>query len=486
MNKKRKFEQILFYSRPWEVNLHLKIASQLQQLLPDTEIKFVTLFLKTVEVCRENNIECLYLPDLLAVCDDSYDEQLLVDIDGEIWAGFGTGLNAIINGERFLPGNQADISSFLIRHIRVISDLVKPGTLSISGMYDHFIYCLGGALANARQGVHIAFVGCGVPGGRVIPLKSPSTIWPAGGPDQHPVDMNAVADDIRNKLASQRIEYMRELDSEFKTVSDDFTFPFLVKRYFKRRRYMEYDYNHGSYFAIKNPDYLTSFIDKFLKLIPKKTVQYYDIDGIDDIEPNTGIYVALHMEPESTLLMYSPWLNDQLEFIRMLSVCLPSGFKIYVKENPKMIGVREKAYYQSLRGMPNVFIVNHSIESSKLIENTVLTASIAGTVVAEAFLLDKPTLCIGNPPVRELASFSLYDQSIADLRQFLEKICKGDDQDMIPDEAMKNEMFASWVEKSFIAKTVSVFEGDGELHVPYTDENAENYTNAIQSIYTFN
>ena len=261
MNASVKFSQLVFYSRPWEVKLHLKLANRLKPLLPGVEIKFVSMFIKTVEVCKENGIECSYLPDRLADCDDSHDSRLLADIDREVWEGFGTGLNAILNGERFLPGNQEEIRSFLIRHVRVISDLVQPGTLSISGMYDHFIYCLGGALANSRGGMHLAFVGCGVPGGRVIPLKSPSSVWPTRDPGRHPVDMDTVASDIRHKMASQRIEYMRELDSEFKDKSKEFTIPFLAKRYFRRRKYMAHDYAHGSYFAIKNPNYLESFVE---------------------------------------------------------------------------------------------------------------------------------------------------------------------------------------------------------------------------------
>jgi hypothetical protein len=179
--------------------------------------------------------------------------------------------------------------------------------------------------------------------------------------------------------------------------------------------------------------------------------------------------------------MYSPWFNNQLEYIRLLSVCLPPGIFIYVKENPKMIGVRNTDYYRELKRIPNVFIVNHEIESSALIENTILTASIAGTVIAEAFLLNRPAICIGKPPVRNLASFTLFDHSISELREYLKKVCQGQGQEHLSAEEQRSR-FEEWVNQSFPALCVPVFGDDGELHTPSSDENIERYISVILSI----
>jgi len=482
---KNSFNKIIFYSRPWEVNFHIELAGMLRSLFPGATIVFASFFIRVVEECRCKDIECLYLPEMLTSADGSYDEGIVNMIDEEINNAFGTGLNVILNGERFLPETNKGISAFEMRHIRVLSALIEERTLSISSMYDHFVYCLAGALAINRSGAHIAYVGCGVPGGRVLPLRAPSTAWSGGGVAITRDEYDRMREEIASKKSSQRIEYMKILDSSSANKVSQVTVFNRLASFLKRRRNDHYDYLHGSYFGKKKNILLLEFFSRSVREFNKTPVPQYDISDLKEIRKKQGIFVALHMEPEATLLMYSPWMNDQIQFIRLLALSLPADKCIYVKENPKMIGIRKPEYYTELKKIPNVYLVDHAIESNELIANTLLTASIAGTVTVEAYLMGKPSLCAGKPPFYFMATYRLYEKNIQDLKFFLEAVFNNEIRVDVSSDSHR-ELFEKWSEMSFEAQSVPVLGLDGDLHVPSSKDNVSRYIASIKAILNSN
>jgi len=466
---------ILMYSRPWEFQFHKKLAARLRDEFPRTPLKFVTFFHEVHDRCITENIECIYLPRLLKQSKGCSDAELAA-VDEEVFVGFDSSLNVLLNGERFLPNGYSEKDIFLKNHVDVISKIVMPNTLSISSMYDHFAYCLAGALANARGGRHYAFVGCGVPGGRVLGLRTPSEAWQLGSKEDW--DLAKLGAEILTQKSSKRIEYMQSAEKKSIKFHEVIC---ALKRRARARKSAIFDCKEGGYFPVGTKSLTNTVLDKFSLAFRKKGAPPFCLDNINELEAKKGIFVALHMEPEATLLMYSPWLRNQVEFVRLLSVCSPIGTMIYVKENPKMIGVRDVSYYTQLSEIPNVILVSDEIESSELISKTSITASVCGTVTIEAFLLGKPTITLGKAPFKSMVDFCIYDRGISEIREFIDNTYRNLDAEVESENRLK--LFQNWARLSFKAKSVPLYSFEGGLQIPFDDANVEKYFSVVYECF---
>jgi hypothetical protein len=94
------------------------------------------------------------------------------------------------------------------------------------------------------------------------------------------------------------------------------------------------------------------------------------------------VFFPLHLEPELALLLYAPFFTNQLA--------------LYIKEHPRAVGRRSLAYYQELAAIPNVRLIDSSVNSLQLIKNSSGVVTITGTAGLEAMLLGKPALTFGD------------------------------------------------------------------------------------------
>ena len=142
------------------------------------------------------------------------------------------------------------------------------------------------------------------------------------------------------------------------------------------------------YRRLNNPRRARQMHRKFASLYVKQE----DLDNLD------YVFFPLHTEPEVTLLVYSPWALNQVEFIRNLSQSIPVGMSLVVKEHPASIGKRPLSYYEKLLQIPNVRLADPSLNSRALVENARLIATIAGSIGLEALLRKKPVITYGRTP----------------------------------------------------------------------------------------
>lgn len=149
----------------------------------------------------------------------------------------------------------------------------------------------------------------------------------------------------------------------------------------------------------------------------KSLIKYYQKHAIRDI-PQDEKYVlyALHLEPEAAIMARTIY-NSQLYNISMIAHSLPDGWKLYVKEHPhqfKLIGgcamytahmssFRTKSYYDEICSLPNTYLLDYRIPSSKLVhpdnsqENRInakpqAISTINGSITLESILHGIPTL----------------------------------------------------------------------------------------------
>jgi hypothetical protein len=134
------------------------------------------------------------------------------------------------------------------------------------------------------------------------------------------------------------------------------------------------------------------------------------------------VYFPLHMEPELSILSFSPEFNNSMELIAWVSKSLPADTLIVVKEQPFSYGIRSKHYYDNLRRIGNVVLAHPATPSWQWIKCSVLVASVVGTAGVEAIFHDKPVLSAGKhqlinhlPTVRYITNFDSTKEAVKEL-----------------------------------------------------------------------
>ena len=136
------------------------------------------------------------------------------------------------------------------------------------------------------------------------------------------------------------------------------------------------------------------FIDKAKRKL--RIIKGYS-DLYDELPPDEiYAYFALHTEPEAYPMILASFYTDQIWLIKQVARSLPLTYKLYVKDHPCMVGYRPRWYYQELKKIPNVRLVNPSVSGLQLIQKSRLTLTITGTSGWEAILLKKPVIIFGN------------------------------------------------------------------------------------------
>jgi len=455
-------KQILFLTRPWQVDFHMALAKSLRKKIGNVPVRFVTFFSWAKEKAEKGGYECIYMPEELGkVAGHEMTDERFAEIDHSLYESQGANFNLMLQSERFLPTERNEAALFGRKHLVVLDRIITEGTLSISSMYDHFFYWLGGALANSRDGAHFAFVGCGLPPGRVLALRTPWETWrvPFEGDAETLIE---VCRKLLHTPAEKRIEYMKPQ-----------TIPPLSKRL--RNRYHELkcderDRIAGSYFSGTGMLSLQTIKNR----LPQKWLRYtepkYDVTTVESLRATRMpiCYLPLHMEPEATIFIYSPWLRDQIEMCRLVSQALPVGWKLFVKENPKMRGMRPLDYYRKLKAIPNIVLVSPIIDSTSIILAARVTMTLAGTASNEAAVLGKPSIALGRPPGLDLLATGDLSLHLR-LAELFKKV-------QMQNYTLDLNAWTSWLAGSFPGRQVPVFSPDGVYCTPQDKENVEAYT----------
>lgn len=119
----------------------------------------------------------------------------------------------------------------------------------------------------------------------------------------------------------------------------------------------------------------------------------------EDIDPtDTYVYFPLHLIPESTTLIKSPFYPNELAIIEAVSKSLPMGWKLYVKEHGSMIGERPVKFYKAIKRLTNVRLVRMDAydDPKPWIQNSVGVITLSGSSAFEAAMMGKPSLMFGN------------------------------------------------------------------------------------------
>lgn len=131
------------------------------------------------------------------------------------------------------------------------------------------------------------------------------------------------------------------------------------------------------------------------------------------------IYFAAHYQPERTSQPEALEYEDQFLAIGTLSVALPVGWRIYVKEHPRQFAqsppgghrrhARTEIDYAELAAFPNVELIDANTDSSELIRNARMCATLTGSTGWEALKEGKAALVFGHCWYSECEAVFLID-----------------------------------------------------------------------------
>ena len=105
---------------------------------------------------------------------------------------------------------------------------------------------------------------------------------------------------------------------------------------------------------------------------------------------------CLHMRPEGSALILGDGI-DELDKLLDIAGKIPDDLLIYVKENPLMIGLRDRKFLRRLKSHPKISLIDPYSDTKYWIENSMAVIGMAGTVLLEAQVLGIPSWSFGHP-----------------------------------------------------------------------------------------
>ena len=175
----------------------------------------------------------------------------------------------------------------------------------------------------------------------------------------------------------------------------------------------------------KNELNYTSFksqSERYLKkyLTSRKHNKYFDGGRFIDDHRKYATYF-LHVQPERTVDVISPYYSNQLEVIKSLRRALPSHIKLVVKEHPSFYGTQDKDFYKLLSKIPDVSLIDSRYNTQNIIKNSVFISTISGTVAMEASLFKIPAIIFSDVFLKDLPNI-YKPNNYSELENIVDKI----------------------------------------------------------------
>lgn len=124
--------------------------------------------------------------------------------------------------------------------------------------------------------------------------------------------------------------------------------------------------------------------------------RYFRSYGEDELKAKRFVYFPLHKEGEVALTFQAPPWYDQANTIRQLSISLPLGYKLLVREHRANHGSRSSRWYRYVSRLPNVVLVSSFDSQFMFLRHAALVVTENGTSGWEALLLGKPVITLAE------------------------------------------------------------------------------------------
>ena len=134
-----------------------------------------------------------------------------------------------------------------------------------------------------------------------------------------------------------------------------------------------------------------------IKLTVRRAVNSFYLRRLcryDDADKITGklAFYPLHVQPENSIDVLGPYVNDQLKLIKDIRRALPFDTTLVVKEHPNFLGMKSVGFFRELKRVPNVSLIRHDVSAFDLYRKVNLVLTVSGTAAYEAGLLGIPAV----------------------------------------------------------------------------------------------
>lgn len=142
------------------------------------------------------------------------------------------------------------------------------------------------------------------------------------------------------------------------------------------------------------------------------------------------VLYPLHVMPEASVLGSDPELADQFWLIKNISMNLPWGIFLYVKEHPLQNSVSgyDYQFYRRLSDLPNVKLVGRQAAIEPIIrhENCLAVTVVNGTTAIDAMINNKPVFVFGTNSIFRGCDYFEFPNTFDDFSRTVLKIMAGD------------------------------------------------------------
>ena len=177
--------------------------------------------------------------------------------------------------------------------------------------------------------------------------------------------------------------------------------------------------------------------------IYNKYICYSEYKKISIIPESNKKYLIFYLQyqPEQTSLPEGYGFTQQIIAIKCLRICTPRDINIYVKEHPATFteycssSQRHPTFYKDINSIDGVSLVKLEIDSFSLIDSSIATVTLTGTVGLESLLRGKPVIYFGIKIIDKLIGVHYYQNNEL-LRKFIHDCIYGINHESIVSEAV--------------------------------------------------
>ena len=178
-------------------------------------------------------------------------------------------------------------------------------------------------------------------------------------------------------------------------------------------------------------------------VIYNKYICYSEYKKISIIPESNKKYLIFYLQyqPEQTSLPEGYGFTQQIIAIKCLRICTPRDINIYVKEHPATFteycssSQRHPTFYKDINSIDGVSLVKLEIDSFSLIDSSIATVTLTGTVGLESLLRGKPVIYFGIKIIDKLIGVHYYQNNEL-LRKFIHDCIYGINHESIVSEAV--------------------------------------------------
>jgi len=186
---------------------------------------------------------------------------------------------------------------------------------------------------------------------------------------------------------------------------------------------------HYNYFGRNKFQVITSMVSSIMKKRYRQLFINKNLTTTVDLK-SSFVYFPLAVDLERNLLVNAPFQTNQIEIIRHIAKSLPTGFKLYVKENPSQSTRewRSISEYREIMNIPNVMLIHPTFSSQDLIKQCKIVFTIGGSSGFEAAFYGKPSIVFTDVGYQILPSVT----RIKEIESLHNNIIKSLNKNLVP------------------------------------------------------